>query len=88
MVRRDKRIKKGVESLKKEIEEHFEKIEDDIQEGNVDRGRYHIKEIDKSLLKALEIKIKILGIKDDNSVLIYRERLEKLRKSLGLEEFE
>lgn len=88
MVRRDKRIKKGVESLKKEIEEHFEKIEEYIQEGNVDRGRYHIKEIDKSLLKALEIKIKILGIKDDNSVLIYRERLEKLRKSLGLEKFE
>lgn len=84
MVKRAKRIEKGTESLKKEIEEHFKKIENDILEKNVDRGRYHLKEIDKSLLKALEIKIKILGIEDDTSVLIFRERLEKLGKSLGL----
>lgn len=86
MVKRAKRIEKGIESLKKEIEEHFEKIEEDILEENIDRVSYHIKEIDKSLLKALEIKIKILGIEDDNSVLIYKERLEKLRKNLGLNE--
>lgn len=58
MAKRAKRIEKGIESLKKEIEEHFDKIEEDIREENIDRGRYHIKEIDKSLLKALEIKIK------------------------------
>jgi hypothetical protein len=88
MVKRAKRAEKGIESLKKEIEEHFEKIQEDILEKNIDRGRYHIKEIDKSLLKALEIKIKILGIEDDNSIQIYREKLGKLRKSLGLNEFE
>jgi len=88
MVKRAKRAEKGLESLKKEIEKHFEKVEEDVLEKNIDRGRYHLKEIDKSLLKALEIKIKILGIEDDNSVLIYRERLEKLRKSLGLKESE
>lgn len=86
MVKRAKRVEKGIESLKKEIEYHFHKIEDDILEENIDRGRYHIKEIDKSLLKALEIKIKILGIEDNNSIQIYRERLEKLRKSIGLNE--
>lgn len=86
MVKRAKRIEKGADSLKKEIEEHFKKIEDDFLDDNIDRGRYHLKEIDKSLLKALEIKIKILGIEDDNSVLIYRERLEKLKKRFGLDE--
>lgn len=86
MAKRVKRIEKGIESLKKEIEEHFDKIEEDILENNIDRGIYHIKEIDKSLLKALEIKIKILGIENDNSVQIYRERLEKLRKDIGLDD--
>ena len=88
MVKRAKRIEKGIESLKKEIEKHFKKIEGDILEKNIDRGKYHLKEIDKSLLKALEIKIKILGIGNDGSILIYRKRLEKLRKSLDLNEFE
>ena len=84
MVKRAKRVEKGIESLKNEIEEHFFKIEKDIQENNIDRGRYHIKEIDKSLLKALEIKINFLGIKD-NSIQNYINRLNKLKKSLGLE---
>ena len=80
MVKRVKRVGKGIEGLKKQIEEHFGKIDRDIQEKNVDRGRYHLKEIDKSLLKALEIKIKILGIDNDTSVLTYRERIENLRR--------
>ena len=67
--------------MKRQIEEHFGKIEEDIQENNIDRGIYHFKEIDKSLLIALEIKIKILGIEDDKLIQSYRERLEKLRKS-------
>jgi len=78
MVKRIKRAEKGIESLKKQIEEHFRKIEADIQENNIDRGRYHLKEIDKSLLAALEIKIKILRIEDDKLVRSYRERLEKV----------
>lgn len=85
MAKRIKRAEKGIESLKEKIEEHFNKIEADVLEGNIDRGRYHIKEIDKSLLKALEIKIKILGIKDDDSVKEYKERLKQLIKTLGLE---
>jgi len=85
MVKRTKRLEKGIESLKKEIEEHFSKIEKDIKENRVERGRYHIKEIDKSLLKSLEIKMEILGI-EDNSIEAYRERLNNLKKSLGLDE--
>jgi hypothetical protein len=85
MAKRVKRAEKGIESLKRQIEEHFKKIETDISEGNIDRGRYHIKEIDKSFLNALEIKIKILGIKEDNSIQTYRERLEKLRKIIESE---
>lgn len=80
MAKRVKRAEKGIESLKERIEEHFKNLETDILEENIDRGRYHIKEIDKSLLAALEIKIKILGIKKDTSLKEYRERLEKLRK--------
>ena len=85
MAKRAKRAEKGIESLKKEIENHFEKIEQDIREGNIDRGRYHFKEIDNSLLTALKLKIEILG-KDDDSVGVYKERLEKLRENLELEE--
>jgi len=47
----------------------------------IDRGRYHVKEIDRSLLKALEIKIDILGV-DDDSVEDYRKRLSDLREML------
>jgi len=83
MAKRAKRIEKGIESLK-EVEEHFTKIERDIQDGNVERGMYHVKEIEKSLLKALEIKLKILRKKDD-SVVNYRKRLEKLRGSIELD---
>ncbi len=86
MVKRVKRVEKGIESLKKQIEKHFGKIEADIRENNIDRERYHFKEIDKSLLAALEIKIKILGIEDDKLVQFYRERLEKLRKKLDSDE--
>ncbi len=81
MVKRVKRLEKGVDSLKDEIEEHFSKLEKDIQEGRIEMGRYHLKEIDKSLLKALEIKIKILGLNDD-SVKNFRERLDNLKKML------
>ena len=84
MAKRVKRLNKGIESLKQEIEKHFEKVEEDIKENNIDRGKYHLKEIDKSLLTALKLKIEILGT-DDDSVEVYKERLEKLRKGLELE---
>jgi len=85
MAKRAKRAEKGIESLKEEIEKHFEKIEQDIQKNNIDRGRYHFKEIDKSLLTALKLKIEILG-KADDSVEVFKERLEKLREKLELGE--
>ena len=82
MAKRVKRLEKGVDSLKDGIEEHFSKLEKDIREGRTERGKYHVKEIDKSLLKALEIKIDILGVNDD-SVKKFRERLDNLKKKLG-----
>jgi len=81
MAKRSKKIGKGIENLKKQIGEHFLKIEQDIQENRVERGLYHIKEIDKSLLKALELKIGILGI-DDKSVEVYKEKLKKIKEDL------
>ena len=81
MAKRIKRIEKGAESLKKEIEEHLSKLEEDIRESKIDRGKYHAKEIDKSLLKALEIKLEILGINDE-SLEVYKERLNKLKNKL------
>jgi len=87
MVKRAKRLSKGIESLKKEIEKHFQKIEEDIKEENIDRGRYHVKEIDKGLLTALKLKMDILG-KEDCSVEVYKKRLEKLKENLELEELQ
>jgi hypothetical protein len=81
MAKRTKRAEKGIESLKREIENHLGKIEDDLEEGNIDRGKYHIKEIDKSLLTALELKMRIAGVEDD-SVSLFRKRLEELNKGL------
>jgi hypothetical protein len=83
MVERTKRVKKGIESLKEEIEKHFEKLSKDLEDGNIDRGRYHAKEIDKSLINALELKIKILGA-NDSSAERYKERLSKLRKDFDI----
>ena len=83
MVKRVKRIEKGIDSLKREIEEHFEKLKRDIEEGNIDRGRYHSKELDRSLISSLELKIRVLGVKDD-SASKYRERLNKIKEEFGL----
>jgi len=84
MAKRIKRVEKGIESLKSEIEAHFSKVGNDILKGNVELGRYHVKEIDKSLLKSLEIKLEILKIKD-GSLKTYRDRLDKIKKSLDME---
>ena len=84
MAKRIKRVEKGVESPKEEIELHFQKLENDFLEGKLDRGRYHAKEIDKSLLKALELKLSILGV-DDDSLGIYREKLDKIKREFDSE---
>ena len=81
MAERIKRLEKGIESLKEEIEKHFEKLENDLYRKDFDSGKYHANEIEKSLLKALEDKLMILGIFDD-SVITYRERLDELMKKI------
>lgn len=83
MAKRITRIKKGVESLKEEIEKHFEKIKEDITKGDLNCGRYHIKEIDKSLIKALELKMTILGDPDSKIIHDYKKRLDELKRSLN-----
>jgi len=45
----------------------------------IDRGRYHIKELDKNLITALEIKINLLGA-NDNSATEYRRKLEEIKE--------
>ncbi|PJC44592.1 hypothetical protein CO038_03300 [Candidatus Pacearchaeota archaeon CG_4_9_14_0_2_um_filter_39_13] len=83
MAKRAKRLKKGIESLKEEIENHFVKIEEDAKNENTEMRRYHIKEIDKSLLKTLETKIHALST-DDDSAREYRKRLEELKRREGI----
>ncbi|MEK6914308.1 MAG: hypothetical protein AABW83_01535 [Nanoarchaeota archaeon] len=86
MTKRSKRLEKGVDSLKRQIENHFNKVEEDIKDNEIYIGRYHIKEIEKSLLFTLERKISIIGFSKENSELIkkYKERLEKLKKEYGI----
>ena len=86
MAKRSHRLEKGIESLKKEIEEHFLKIELDIKKNKIDRGRYHVKEIDKSLISALEKKMSLLGeeAKDIELIKIYKNRLEDYKRKLGV----
>lgn len=83
MAKRSKRAKIGVESIKKEIETHFKKIEEDIHNENLERGRYHAKEIDRSLINSLKHKLKILG-EEDEDVKKYEEKLESLKRKLGI----
>lgn len=83
MAKRSKKAKTGIESIKKEIETHFKKIEGDIQSGNLERGRYHAKEIDRSLINSLRHKLKILG-QEDEDIKKYEEKLESLKRKLGI----
>lgn len=83
MGKRIKRLEKGIESLKQEIEKHFLKIENDLKQGEMDRGRYHIKELDKSLIFALEMKLKNIE-RGNESAIQLRKRLKKLKEDFGL----
>jgi len=87
MTNRVKRIEKGIESLKEEIEEHFQKLDLDISQKNEALGRYHLKEISNSLIDALEKKIIALGETQTYSELIeqYKSRLEECKKKLKLD---
>ena len=86
MAKRSKKLKSAIESYKAEIEKHFEKLDNNINEQDEILARYHIKEIDKSLISALENKIILLGKAAEYSHLIkkYRNRLEEYKKKLGV----
>ncbi len=78
MVKRKKRLKKTVDSLKEQIEKHFRKLEADIERKNGLMGRYHIKEIEKSLIEVLKEKMELLGDVDDELVDEYKKRLKEI----------
>ena len=86
MAKRVKRLEKGIDSLKNEIEEHFTKIDGDIEEKNFDVGKYHVREIGKSLLVSLEHKIDLLQADEKYAELVksYKSRLEEYKKKLDI----
>jgi len=88
MVKRIKRLICGIESLKKQIDLHFLKIEKDMEDDNLDAGKYHAKEIDKSLINALERKINLLDNKEEYLPILlkYKTRLEEYRKKFSISE--
>ena len=45
MVNRKKRLKKGIESLEKQIEIHEEKLKKAIEEDNIELAEYYKKEV-------------------------------------------
>jgi len=87
MAKRSKRLKTAIESYKSEIEKHFDKLDKDLSEKDEILAKYHIKEIDKSLITALEHKLNLLGENSENIELIkdYKNRLENYKKKLGIE---
>ncbi|MBS3098845.1 hypothetical protein J4462_01385 [Candidatus Pacearchaeota archaeon] len=86
MAKREKRLRKSIESIKKQIEEHFKKLEEDIAEGNDVVAGYHIKEIDKSLIDDLEYRMELLGKVDKNVLERYRRRLGEIGEKIGFVE--
>ena len=90
MAKRNKRIRKGIESLKEEIEKHFEKLDREILENDGITAKYHIKEIDLSLIMNLGKKIALLGkdnIDKESKELIanFRKKLEEYKKKISME---
>lgn len=83
MVKRAKRLEKSIGSLKKQIEEHFGKLEEDIKEKDEILAGYHVKEIEKSLIDDLEYKMNLLGKEDKILIKKYKKRLKDLKKKLG-----
>ena len=86
MVKRSKKLDKGIESLKREIEKHFAKMDKDISEEDEILASYHIKEIDKSLITALERKISLLSgdVIDIELIKKYKNLLEEYKKKLDI----
>ena len=87
MPKRIKRLKSSIDSFKLEIEKHFQKLEKDIEEKNEILARYHVKEIDKSLIDALEYKLGLIGETSKDKILIenYKNRLKEFKEKLGID---
>ncbi len=91
MVKRAKKAEKGIESLKKEIDKHFERLDKDILGNDEVTARYHIKEIDRSLINTLEKKTRLLKenskeSKESKELLSFlRKKLEEYKKKIFLE---
>lgn len=88
MVKRDKRLKRAIGSYKEEIEKHFEKLDKDILDGDEITARYHIKEIDKSLIANLEKKIALLDKNNKKSKELidnFRKKFEEYKKKLFID---
>jgi hypothetical protein len=62
------------------------KIEKDILDDNFDLGGYHAKELDRSLIDALERKINLIGASKTDAELIknYKNKLKEYKKKLGM----
>lgn len=88
MVKRDKRLKKSIESFKEQIEKHFKKLDNDLNKKDEINARYHIKEIDLSLIATLERKMKLLGetAEDRDMLEKFKRKLEEYKKTLSIEE--
>jgi len=86
MVKRSKKLKTAIESYRAEIEKHFEKLEKDINKRDEILARYHIKEIDKSLITALEKKMILLGeeVEDIELIKKYKNLLAEYKRKLGM----
>ncbi|MEX0921046.1 MAG: hypothetical protein WDZ62_02165 [Candidatus Pacearchaeota archaeon] len=80
MVKRSKRIEKGIESIKKQLDSHFEKLEKDTKKGDEILSRYHIKEIEKSFLKDLEYRMRLIGNLDRPLLERYKKRLKEFKE--------
>jgi uncharacterized membrane-anchored protein YhcB (DUF1043 family) len=91
MEKRSKKVKKGIESLKNEIEKHFEKLDKEIIENDEVTARYHLKEIDRSLIDSLEKKTMLFKentkeSKESRELLSFlRKKLEEYKKKILLE---
>jgi hypothetical protein len=84
MVKREKRLRKSIVSIKKQIEEHFGKLEKEVENKDWTFARYHLKEIDKSLIDDLEYRMKLLGVVDKDLLERYRRKLGKITQKLDV----
>lgn len=80
-----RRIIDAINNIKKAIESHLQKIEDDIKIGNIELGFYHFKEFKRSFFPLLLKESQKIGEEEQAQVLIrsYEERLEKILKQYG-----